>query len=110
MAKVSDIVGEISVASQEQSRGIEQINSAVAEMDKVVQQAAANAEESSSAAEELSSQAHDLSTMVSRFQLSGVRRQATQTLTPHVSKEKAAESGNGGFASYNNQDAAFAEF
>jgi len=67
--KVNDIVSEIAVASQEQSRGIEQVNTAVSEMDKVVQVAAANAEESSSAAEELSSQSEELTGLVSRFQL-----------------------------------------
>ncbi len=67
--KVTDIVGEIAVASQEQARGIDQVNKAVAEMDKVVQTAAANAEESSSAAEELSSQAEELGVLVGRFTL-----------------------------------------
>ncbi|MGC4000678.1 MAG: methyl-accepting chemotaxis protein [Anaeromyxobacter sp.] len=67
--KVNDIVSEIAVASQEQSRGIEQVNTAVSEMDKVVQVAAANAEESSSAAEELSSQSEELTGLVGRFVL-----------------------------------------
>ena len=47
------MVTEISVASREQSSGIEQINKAIAEMDLVVQQIAASSEESASAAEEL---------------------------------------------------------
>jgi methyl-accepting chemotaxis protein len=47
--KVSQLVEEIAAASQEQARGIEQLNQAVAQMDKVVQQNAANAEESASA-------------------------------------------------------------
>lgn len=68
-SKVNDIVNEIAVASQEQSRGIEQVNTAVSEMDKVVQVAAANAEESSSAAEELSSQSEELTGLVAQFQL-----------------------------------------
>jgi methyl-accepting chemotaxis protein len=63
-------VAEIAVASTEQARGIEQVNKAMAEMDKVVQQAAANSEESSSAAEELASQSQELAAMVGRFQLS----------------------------------------
>jgi methyl-accepting chemotaxis protein len=67
--KVTDIIGEIAIASQEQSRGIEQVNTAVSEMDKVVQVSAANAEESSSAAEELSSQTEELAGLVARFQL-----------------------------------------
>ena len=57
------------MASQEQARGIEQVNKAVSQMDQVTQQNAANSEESSSAAEELSSQAEELAAMIGRFQL-----------------------------------------
>ncbi len=59
-AKVGDIVSEIAEASKEQSSGIEQVNIAITEMDKVVQQNAANAEESASASEEMSAQAEQL--------------------------------------------------
>ena len=62
--KVATLVSEIAAASKEQAQGIDQVNTGVAEMDKVVQQNAANAEESASAAEELSSQAVELKTMV----------------------------------------------
>jgi len=55
--KVGELVGEIAAASNEQAQGIDQINKAVAEMDKVVQQNAANAEESASASEEMNAQA-----------------------------------------------------
>ena len=51
-ARSTDLVAEIAAASQEQAQGIEQVNTAVAQMDKVTQQNAANAEESASAAEE----------------------------------------------------------
>jgi len=44
-SKIGELIGEIATASNEQYRGIEQINKAVAEMDTVVQQNAANAEE-----------------------------------------------------------------
>jgi hypothetical protein len=67
-AKSSDRVGtlveEISHASKEQSCGIDQVNIAVSEMDKVVQQNAAIAEESASAAEEMSAQAEQLKAYV----------------------------------------------
>ena len=56
-SKVGELVGEIAAASQEQAQGIDQINKAVAEMDKVTQQTAANAEESASASEEMNAQA-----------------------------------------------------
>ncbi len=55
--KVGGLVAEIAAASQEQTKGVEQINRAVAEMDKVTQRTASNAEESAASAEELSSQA-----------------------------------------------------
>lgn len=54
------MVAEIVQASKEQSNGIDQVNLAISEMDKVVQQNAANAEESASAAEEMSAQAEQL--------------------------------------------------
>jgi hypothetical protein len=58
--KVAQLVCEIAAASGEQFRGIDQINKAVAEMDKVVQQNAANAEESASASEEMNAQALEM--------------------------------------------------
>ncbi len=62
--KVATLIAEIAAASKEQSQGIDQVNTAVSEMDKVVQQNAANAEESASASEELSGQAEELTSMV----------------------------------------------
>jgi methyl-accepting chemotaxis protein len=59
-AKVADLVSEIAAASSEQAQGIDQINKAVAEMDKVTQQNAANAEESASASEEMNAQAEQM--------------------------------------------------
>jgi methyl-accepting chemotaxis protein len=58
--KVGSLIAEISEASKEQSNGIEQVNIAITEMDKVVQQNAANAEESASASEEMHAQAEQL--------------------------------------------------
>ena len=65
--KANDLVSEITAASKEQSQGIEQINTAVGQMDQVTQSSAANAEESASAAEELSSQAEELNNMVAEL-------------------------------------------
>ncbi|MCF8108429.1 MAG: methyl-accepting chemotaxis protein, partial [Desulfohalobiaceae bacterium] len=62
--KVNTLIGEIAAASKEQAQGIDQVNTAVSEMDKVVQQNAADSEESASASEELSSQAEELKKMV----------------------------------------------
>jgi methyl-accepting chemotaxis protein len=57
-------VEEIAAACNEQANGIEQINKAVAEMDKVVQQNAANAEESAGASEEMNAQTAELNAVV----------------------------------------------
>ena len=54
---VADLVGEIAAASGEQAQGIEQVNDAMVQMDKITQKNAANAEESASASEELNAQA-----------------------------------------------------
>jgi methyl-accepting chemotaxis protein len=59
-SKVGELVGEIAAASQDQSQGIDQINKAVAEMDKVTQSTAASAEESASASEEMNAQAEHM--------------------------------------------------
>jgi len=70
ISKVGDLIGDIAAASNEQAQGIEQVNIAVAQMNRVTQSNAANSEESASAAEQLSSQAADLANMVSEFKLS----------------------------------------
>ncbi len=62
--KVTQLVGEVSAACNEQAQGIEQVNTAVAQMDKVTQSNAANSEEAASASEELSAQAKELEEMV----------------------------------------------
>ena len=58
------LINEISAASNEQAQGVDQVNTAVAQMDKVTQTNAANAEESASASEELSAQASQLKSLV----------------------------------------------
>jgi len=62
--KVGELVDEIAAASNEQAQGIDQVNRAVTEMDKVTQQNAANAEESASASEEMNAQAQQMGDMV----------------------------------------------
>jgi len=59
-SKTADLVAGIAQASQEQAQGIQQVNTAVSQMDKVTQGNAASAEESASAAEELNAQADAL--------------------------------------------------
>jgi len=69
-SKVGDLIAEIAAASNEQALGIEQVNTAVASMNQVTQQNAANSQESASASEQLSSQAAELANMVNEFKLS----------------------------------------
>lgn len=82
-AKVDGLIGEIAAASQEQAQGIDQVNNAVAQMDKVTQQNAANSEESASAAEELSSQAEELQNMVGQFSLTSSGQQTAKAAVHH---------------------------
>lgn len=63
-SEIAVLVDEIATACREQSHGIDQINTAVAEMDKVTQQVAASAEESASAAEEMNAQAEQMKSYV----------------------------------------------
>jgi methyl-accepting chemotaxis protein len=67
--RVTDIMGEITAASQEQTSGIEQINQAITQMDQVTQQNAALVEEASAAAQSLQEQASSLVQAVSVFKL-----------------------------------------
>jgi methyl-accepting chemotaxis protein len=67
--KVSDLIAEIAAASQEQSQGIGQINTAVAQMEQVVQQNASLVEEASAATESMKDQAAALLNAVSSFHL-----------------------------------------
>ncbi|MGB8293829.1 MAG: methyl-accepting chemotaxis protein [Polyangia bacterium] len=95
--KVSGIVNEISASAKEQSAGVDRINRAVADMNKVTQQNAANSEESSSAAVELSSQAEEVAAMVSSFQLARTRGVPTRARAevPTLAKAARPNGGNG---------------
>jgi methyl-accepting chemotaxis protein len=67
--RVTDIMAEISAASQEQRGGIEQVNNAVTQMDKVTQQNAALVEEAAAAAKSMEDQTSAMSEMVGQFQV-----------------------------------------
>jgi methyl-accepting chemotaxis protein len=81
--RVADIVAEIAAACQEQSGGIDQVNRAVAQMDRVTQDNAAQTGELSSTSQTLATQAREMLALVSRFTLpdsgagDGPRRDAT---------------------------------
>jgi methyl-accepting chemotaxis protein len=67
--RVTDIVAEISAASQEQSSGIEQINRAISQMDEVTQQNAALVEQATAATQSLQIQANELGVAVNSFKV-----------------------------------------
>jgi len=69
--RVTDIMGEISAASSEQSAGIDQVNGSITSMDEVTQQNAALVEEAAAAAESLVEQAVNLMDTVNGFKLNG---------------------------------------
>lgn len=72
--RVTDIMAEITAASQEQSMGIEQVNQAVALMDEATQQNAALVEEAAAAAESMRDQARGLVELVSVFKLDATQQ------------------------------------
>ena len=76
--RVTDIMGEITSATQEQTAGLEQIHHAIAEMDTITQQNVALVEEAASASAALQEQAGSLSRVVSVFQVDGQRSAAVQ--------------------------------
>jgi methyl-accepting chemotaxis protein len=69
ITRVTDIMSEITSASVEQSAGIEQVNTAIVQMDQVTQQNAALVEQAAAAAESMQEQAAKLSEVVSVFKL-----------------------------------------
>src|SRR3989338_3229053 len=85
--RVSDIIGEITAASGEQSDGIGQVNTAVNQLDQMTQQNAALVEESAAAAESLKDQATRLAQVVSVFRIDGG---STAAFTPTVVHPAAA--------------------
>ncbi len=99
VTRVTDIMGEIASASDEQSRGIDQVALAVSEMDRVTQQNASLVEESASAAAALEEQASMLSQLVAAFRLTtepAVTSSVNTTVssTPVIKTSKPTTSGH----------------
>ena len=89
--RVTDIMGEISAASTEQSQGIEQVNQAVAQMDETTQQNAALVEEAAAAAESLQDQAGSLAQAVAVFKLDGGGGRISHALAASPARRAPAE-------------------
>ncbi len=84
--RVTDIMGEISAASEEQSTGIVQVNRAVSQMDAVTQQNAALVEQAAAAAASLEDQTRQMKQIVSAWRIEG----ASAAATPAASTSAAA--------------------
>jgi methyl-accepting chemotaxis protein len=80
--RVTDIMAEITAASQEQTSGIEQVNKAITQMDNVTQQNAALVEEAAAASESMQNQAANLSQAISVFKLGGEYAQMVAQSSP----------------------------
>jgi methyl-accepting chemotaxis protein len=81
--KVDGIVAEIATASSEQRQGVDQVNLAIGQMDKVTQSNASNAEESAAAAEELNAQSVTLKDAVTELTNAAVSH-STSTVKHHA--------------------------
>lgn len=92
--KVTDIVGEIAAASQEQSAGIEQVNKAVMQLDELTQQNAALVEEAAAASESMGEQADGLNQLIQFFTVDGghaASAAAHQGMPPAGVERRAAD-------------------
>jgi methyl-accepting chemotaxis protein len=90
--RVTDIIAEITAASQEQASGIDQVNKAIMQMDEATQQNAALVEETTSASQSMKEQAQELMRQVEVFKTNGTSE------TSHVKREaptsrRASDSG-----------------
>ena len=74
--RVTDVMGEITAASQEQSSGIEEVNRAITQMDETTQQNAALVEQAAAAAQSLQDQAQRLTHVVGVFKINDTRQLA----------------------------------
>jgi methyl-accepting chemotaxis protein len=90
--RVTDIMGEISAASNEQSAGVSQVSEAVAQMDQATQQNAALVEEMAAAASTLHQQAQDMVAAVAVFHLPKLH-EPTKSMQPFVSIRPIATRG-----------------
>jgi hypothetical protein len=87
--RVSDLIGEITSSTLEQSNGIGQVNQAVTQLDQMTQQNAALVEESAAAAQSLRDQADTLAQAVSVFKLSHGQAQAVIASAQNAAKATA---------------------
>jgi methyl-accepting chemotaxis protein len=90
--KTTELVQEVSAASNEQSSGVSQINRAMSQVDQVTQQNASAAEELASTAEEMASQAESLQQLMGFFRLGDVQDTRIHRTQPTLAARTAAHS------------------
>jgi methyl-accepting chemotaxis protein len=92
--EINQVVEAIAVGAKEQSRGLDEVNSAIGHMDQVTQQNAAAAEESTAASRTMSNETAQLAALVGQFQV-GRPSAAEHT---RAARPNAASAGRGGRA------------
>ena len=100
VAEINAIVTEIAASAQEQATGLQQVNTAVAQMDQVTQQNAAMVEESTAASHALARDAEELRRLMSQFEVGG------HTAAPKAAASKSAASKSAAPSSRSSQAAA----
>jgi methyl-accepting chemotaxis protein len=91
--KVSDIIGEIAGASQEQSAGIDQVNKAVMQLDEMTQQNAALVEQASAASRAMAGQARSLNEMMAQYKVPPEAAAAAATMAAATARNAAGSAG-----------------
>ncbi|NIJ71968.1 methyl-accepting chemotaxis protein [Xanthomonas sp. LMG 9002] len=91
--RTSDLVQEITAASEEQTSGVGQINAAVGQLNQTTQQAASNSEELAATAEEMSAQAEQLQQLMSFFKVHGTPPVRTAARRPGAGRGRSAHAG-----------------
>ena len=79
VAQLNSLVVDIAASAQEQATGLNEVNTAVNQMDQVTQQNAAMVEQSTAASHSLQHEANDLARLLGRFQLSGTGAAVSRT-------------------------------
>jgi len=87
--RVNGIMGDISHASDEQSRGIDQVNQTVSQIDEATQQNAALVEQATAAAQSLQDQAQALKATVAVFRIDGDSEAAMPGEARHAYRQAA---------------------
>jgi methyl-accepting chemotaxis protein len=76
VTQINGVVTEIAASAEEQSTGLQEVNTAVNQMDQVTQQNAAMVEEATAASHALTSEADTLARLISRFELGAAAAKA----------------------------------